>query len=258
MRFRPCIDIHDGCVKQIIGGSLRDGSGGLEENYTSKLDAAHYAELYKKYGLMGGHVILLNKKGSEEYRMDVEQASKALRAYPGGLQIGGGVTVGNAKSFLKMGASHVIVTSYIFFDGKLDLGRLSKMNRQIGRDKLVIDLSCREREGEYYVVTDRWQKYTCIKINEENLAKMAEYCDEFLIHAVDVEGKMGGVDDALVALLAQWEGRPITYAGGISGYQDLDVMERVGRGRLDFTIGSGLDLFGGELPFDVVARRYRV
>lgn len=252
MRFRPCIDIHNGRVKQIVGGSLADRNNSASENFVSEYGADFYGSLYKSRGLTGGHIILLNAAESEYYAADREQAFAALAKYPGGLQAGGGITPENAGEFLAAGASHVIVTSYVFRDGKADIGRLREISAAAGRDKLVIDLSCRRRGGEYYIATDRWQKFTDVKLEPSTLDMFAEYCAEFLVHAVDVEGKAKGIEKPLAELLGGWDGIPVTYAGGIGSFGDLDTLKAAGRGKLDFTVGSALDIFGGVLDFEKI------
>ncbi len=252
MRFRPCIDIHNGKVKQIIGGSLVDTGNQAEENFVSDFDGGFYANLYREHGLRGGHIILLNQKESEYYQEDVRQAQLALKAYPNGLQIGGGMNADNAKSFLNMGASHVIVTSYVFKDGKISYENLEHIKKAVGKEHLVIDLSCRKKNGCYYIVTDRWQKYTDVVLNEETLDFFADYCDEFLIHAVDVEGKASGIEQELVSLLGRWNKIPITYAGGVRSKEDLALLKKLGKEKIDVTIGSALDLFGGSMKFEEV------
>lgn len=242
MKFRPCIDLHQGKVKQIVGGSLRDDSQGLVENFVSEKGAAYYAELFKKDGLTGGHVIMLGPGNENEAR-------QALMAYPGGLQVGGGITPANAASYLEAGASHVIVTSYIFQDGDLNYTNLERMVAQTGRERLVLDLSCRQRDGVYYVVTDRWQKFTRFAVTRENLTELAQYCGEFLIHGVDVEGKRQGILEDLVTALGNWSPIPTTYAGGVRSLADLELVNRLGQGRIDLTIGSALDIFGGTLAY---------
>lgn len=249
MKFRPCIDIHNGRVKQIVGGSLRDEGDIAEENFVAEQDAGFYAEFYQKDGLKGGHIILLNPVGSPYYEATKEQALLALRQYPGGLQLGGGVTEKNAAEFLKAGASHVIVTSYVFKDGQIYYENLEKLVREIGREHLVLDLSCRRKEDGYYIVTDRWQKFTDIRIEEKVLNALAECCDEFLIHAADVEGKAAGIEQELAALLGGWSGIPMTYAGGVGSYEDLQLLRKLGNDHLDVTVGSALDLFGGSLSY---------
>ena len=252
MRFRPCIDIHNGKVKQIIGGTLKDQGDYAVDNYVSKEDGAYYAHLYKKAGLSGGHIILLNKAGSDYYEEDVRQACLALEAYPGGLQIGGGMTDKNAAFFLEKGASHIIVTSYVFLDGRINYEHLARINAVIGKEHLVLDLSCRKKGNDYYIVTDRWQKFTDVKLTIEVLDELSAWCDEFLVHAVDVEGKANGIEKELASLLGNYEKIPITYAGGVSSYEDLQLLKKLGKNHVDVTIGSALDLFGGYLSFENV------
>lgn len=252
MRFRPCIDIHNGKVKQIVGGSLLDAGNYARENFVSGQDSVFYAELFKERGLVGGHVILLNDRDSKYYEQTREQAMAALRAYPGGLQVGGGITPENAEDYLQAGASHVIVTSYVFSDGEVSLEHLREMERTVSRERLVLDLSCRKRGGDYYIVTDRWQVFTNVRLTGEVLSRLGAYCDEILVHGVDVEGKCGGVEQPLVRLLGEWAERPVTYAGGIRSVEDLEVIRRLGNGNVDFTVGSALDLYGGTLPFETV------
>lgn len=258
MRFRPCIDIHNGKVKQIIGGSLRDEGDTARANFSSEKGAAYYAELYKKDGLKGGHIILLNHAGSEFYEETRKQAFTALRAYPGGMQIGGGITAENAGEYLKAGASHVIVTSYVFCGGTFCWDNLEKLVSLVEREKIVLDLSCRKKGDAYYVVTDRWQKFTDMRVDHETLDQLTGYCDEFLIHGVDVEGKRSGMEEELVHMLGEWKDTrqdiPVTYAGGIGSLEDLERFWQISGGRLDFTIGSALDLFGGEIPYEMVIR----
>jgi phosphoribosylformimino-5-aminoimidazole carboxamide ribotide isomerase len=239
MRFRPCIDLHDGQVKQIVGSTLSGNGMDLRTNFASALPPSWYANRYRDDGLSGGHVIMLGP-GNEA------AAADALTAWPGGLQIGGGINDANAEHWLAVGASHVIVTSYVFHDGQLDAGRLEQLRRLIGEERLVLDMSCRWRDDGYYVVTDRWQTFTRLRVSKELLTELAASCAEFLIHAVDVEGKCMGVDERLLALLAEAAAPvPLTYAGGVSCMADLELIRRVGQGRIDVTIGSALDIFGG-------------
>lgn len=254
MKFRPCIDIHNGKVKQIVGGSLKDEGNQAVTNFASEYDADFYAEMYKKDGLVGGHIILLNPTLSEYYEATKAQALKALIEYPNGLQIGGGITAENAKEYIEAGASHVIVTSYVFQDGEIYWDNLKKLVNAVGKEHVVLDLSCRKKEGKYHVVTDRWQTFTNVEVTPHLLDDLSEYCDEFLIHGVDVEGKSSGVELELVKLLADWNGIPITYAGGIGSLADLEEFKQACDGKLDFTIGSALDLFGGQIPYDIVAK----
>jgi len=254
MKFRPCIDIHNGSVKQIVGGSLRDEGDLAQENFVSAQDAAFFSKLYREYGLAGGHIILLNPISSAYYEETKRQALLALAAYPGGLQVGGGITPENAADFLKAGASHVIVTSYVFSEGRIQYDKLQALLREVGKERLALDLSVRRKEGRYYIVTDRWQKYTSVQLNEQTLDELSGYCDEFLIHAVDVEGKSEGIEEPVAALLGEWGKIPVTYAGGVHSFEDLDQLKRLGHGRVDVTIGSALDLFGGSMAFrDVLA-----
>ena len=252
MKFRPCIDIHNGKVKQIVGSSLRDEGNQAKENFVASADADAYALLYKKHLLFGGHIILLNKEGSEYYEATKAQALKALRAFPGGMQIGGGINDTNAAEFIAAGASHVIVTSYVFQNGKINFENLEKIVCEVGREHLVLDLSCRLKNDEYVIVTDRWQKDTDFVLNHENLGILASFSDEFLIHAVDVEGKMGGIERNLAKILGSWSEIPITYAGGIHNFDDINELKTAGNGNLDFTIGSALSLFGGPMKFEDV------
>ena len=252
MEFRPCIDIHNGRVKQIVGGSLKDKDNQAEENFVSQMDGAFYANMYKKAGIRGGHIILLNPVTSEYYEATRAQALLALHSYPGGLQIGGGITADNAAQFIEAGASHVIVTSYVFNNGRIDYNNLEKLVDAVGKSHLVLDLSCRKKDDSYYIVTDRWQKFTDEVITEELLDELSQYCDEFLIHAVDVEGKASGIEKALVSLLGDWGKIPLTYAGGVHSFEDLRLIKELGHNRVNVTIGSALDLFGGSMKFEDV------
>ena len=252
MRFRPCIDIHNGKVKQIVGGSLKDKGDEAVENFASELEAEFYAKMYKEDGLKGGHIILLNPKTSEYYEATKRQAMQALAAYPEGMQIGGGITAETAEEYILAGASHVIVTSYVFKDGEIHWDNLKKLTAEVGKEKIVLDLSCRKKDDKYYVVTDRWQTFTNVEVNEILLDELADYCDEFLVHGVDVEGKASGVEKELVKLLASWKKIPITYAGGIGSIEDLQEFKELSGGIMDFTIGSALDLFGGYIPYEII------
>lgn len=252
MKFRPCIDIHNGQVKQIVGGSLRDAGDHAKENFVASQNAAFYAELYCNAGIKGGHVILLNSSDSPYYEASREQAFSALRKYPGGLQLGGGVNPENASDYLEAGASHVIVTSYVFKNGQISWDNLEKMVNAVGKKHLVLDLSCRRKDGQYYIVTDRWQKFTEVPVTLENMRILGTYCDEFLVHAVDVEGKASGIETELAEILAEYDEKPVTYAGGVGSMQDLELLKKYGKNRLDVTVGSALDLFGGTIPFEVL------
>lgn len=244
--FKPCIDLHHGKVKQIVGGSLRDapdgpdaaGASTAKENFVSELPASHYAELYRRDGLVGGHVIQLGA-GNEA------AAIGALAAWPGGLQLGGGVTPQNAPWWLAKGASKVIVTSALFDDGRLSEVRLEEFARVVSRDELVIDLSCRKRDGRYWVATNRWQTVTETPVNGETLRRLSQYCSEFLVHAADVEGLCQGIEQDVVRLLGAESPIPCTYAGGAKHLDDLHLVATLSAGRVDLTFGSALDLFGG-------------
>ena len=236
--FRPCIDLHEGKVTQIVGGTLGAGEAGLRTNFVSDRPATWYAELYKRDGLKGGHVIMLGLGNDAAAR-------EALAAYPGGLQIGGGINAGNAQGWLEAGASHVIVTSWVFREGRIDGDRLSELLKRIGKERLVLDLSCRKRGNDYVVVTDRWQKFTDTTLSAKTLNDLANLCAEFLVHAVDMEGLCQGVDMSLVEKLADWSPIPITYAGGARSIDDLESVDLAGSGKVDLTIGSALDIFGG-------------
>lgn len=254
MRFRPCIDIHNGKVKQIVGGSLKDQGDFARENFVSEQDAAFYAALYRKQKLLGGHIILLNQASSPYYEETKRQAKLALSEYPDGMQIGGGVTEKNAWEFLDAGASHVIVTSYAFRDGQIYYENLEKLVREVGRERLVLDLSCRRKGDAYYIVTDRWQKFTQVRLDRKLLDELYGFCDEFLVHAADVEGKAAGIETEVASLLGEWGKCPVTYAGGVGSYDDLELLRQLGRNRLDVTVGSALDLFGGELSYQKVLK----
>lgn len=252
MRFRPCIDIHNGKVKQIVGSTLRDKGDEAEENFSSTLGGDYYASLYKSHGLSGGHIIILNPEGSQFYEADVKTAADALNAYEGGLQIGGGMNDKNAARFLDMGASHVIVTSFVFKNGIINFDNLKSLERAVGRQHLVLDLSCRRRDGSYFIVTDRWQKFTDTVLDEKTISLLSQHCDEFLVHAVDVEGKADGIEEDIASLLGRYCDIPCTYAGGIHSYEDIALLDKLSEGRLDFTVGSALDIFGGSLSFERV------
>ena len=239
MKFRPCIDLHNGRVKQIVGSTLSDKhQQSLKTNFASDQPSSYFAEMYKRDGLTGGHVIMLGPNNEEA-------ALKALRAFPGGLQIGGGINAANVAYWLDKGASAVIVTSYVFKDGQVHEDRLEEMLSAAGRDNLVLDLSCRKKGNEYFVVTDRWQKFTEVAVTRETLEFFSKYSAEFLIHAVDVEGKCAGIAEDLISFLGQYSPIPTTYAGGVQNLDDLYRIKELGKNRLDATVGSALDIFGG-------------
>ncbi len=242
MKFRPCIDLHQGKVKQIVGETLNQDNRPVVENFVSEYDSSHYAEMFKRDRLTGGHIIMLGK-GNEE------AARQALQTYPGGLQIGGGITSENAASYLEQGATHVIVTSYIFREGRLDIERLRALVAEVGKERLVIDLSCKQKDGSWYVVTNQWKTFSDFELTPANILELQQYCDEYLIHAVDVEGKRTGIQEQLVEHLAECATIPTTYAGGARSLADLERFETLCAGKLDITIGSALDIFGGKLPY---------
>ncbi|MDR0306171.1 MAG: phosphoribosylformimino-5-aminoimidazole carboxamide ribotide isomerase [Chitinispirillales bacterium] len=251
MRFRPCIDLHNGKVKQIVGGTLSDNSSAeLITNFETDLSPAHYALMYKKEELIGGHVIMLGP-GNEE------AALSALTAFPGGLQVGGGIRPENAQFFIDAGASHVIVTSYVFSDGVIKWERLEELLKAVPKKKLVLDLSCRRSGNDYIIVTDRWQCLTKEKLSSSLFERLSDSCDEFLIHAADVEGLKAGIDPRLISLLAECCPLPVVYAGGVRGLGDLDLVEKLGMARVDVTIGSSLDIFGGKLSFSDVVKWHK-
>jgi phosphoribosylformimino-5-aminoimidazole carboxamide ribotide isomerase len=237
MRFRPCIDLHQGQVKQLVGATLRENCRPVV-HFTADHPAAYYAALYRQDGLTGGHLIMLGPGNQTAAR-------QALAAYSGGLQVGGGITADNAADWIAQGAAQVIVTSYLFRDGRLDCQRLERLVAAVGREQLVIDLSCGRRHDGYVVMVDRWQKATDFSISSKNLETLAHSCSEFLIHAVAVEGRQQGIDRELVELLGAISPAPTTYAGGVRSMEDIETIGRLGGDRLDFTVGSSLDIFGG-------------
>ncbi|WP_317931055.1 phosphoribosylformimino-5-aminoimidazole carboxamide ribotide isomerase [Halioxenophilus sp. WMMB6] len=234
--FRPCIDLHAGKVKQIVGGSLTEQ--GATTNFESEQGSDFFANLYKESGLSGGHVIGLGP-GNEQ------QAKLALATWPGGLQYGGGINPDNASDYLNAGASHVIVTSYLFVDNQFSWPRLAALQAQVGREQLVLDLSCRRTEAGWNIATNRWQTVTSTQITAETLARLAATCSEFLVHAADVEGLQGGMDTELIEFLGEHCPIPVTYAGGARNQEDLQMVHKLSQGRVDITIGSALDIFGG-------------
>ncbi len=246
MQFRPCIDLHNGKVKQIVGSSLTDRDNSAQVNFESDRSASWFARMYCQDNLHGGHVIKLGP-GNEG------AAREALSAWPGGLQIGGGVTADNAADYLVMGASHVIVTSYVFSNGQINYDNLERLVEVTGPDRLVLDLSCKERDSQYYIVTDRWQNFTDTVISDETLQELGQFCDELLVHAASVEGLMAGPDLELVRMLGEYSPVPATYAGGIASLDDIEAVRRAGESKVNITVGSALDIFGGSLSYkDVV------
>lgn len=251
MRFRPCIDLRNGKVVQIVGGTLSDASEScVTTNFESSMAPSDFARMYQRDELTGGHVIALGPGNKDA-------AISALSAYPGGMQYGGGVTAENAVAFLEAGASQVIVTSYVFRAGKVDFDRLQKLVSETGKERLVLDLSCRARDGKYWVVTDRWQNFTDTSVDSETIEELAKYCSEFLVHGVDVEGRMNGIEDDLVRMLGANCKLPMTYAGGARSLEDLARVESLGSGKVDLTIGSALDVFGGQVAYEDVLAWHR-
>jgi phosphoribosylformimino-5-aminoimidazole carboxamide ribotide isomerase len=240
MNFRPCIDLHAGVVKQIVGSTLRDDNpDAVTTNFVAEKSSGWFARLYRADNLKGGHIIKLGPGNDAA-------AEEALGAWPGGMQIGGSITATSAPEWLDKGASHVIVTSFVFNDGRIDMSRLQELVCAVGKERIVLDLSCRRRGGDYFIVTDRWQKFTKVVISEQVLSELAVFCSEFLVHAADVEGKCRGVELELIDLLGRWTPIPTTYAGGVRDLADLELIKTIGRDRLDVTAGSSLDIFGGD------------
>jgi phosphoribosylformimino-5-aminoimidazole carboxamide ribotide isomerase len=262
MRIRPCIDIHDGSVKQVVGSTVGSEKKKVKENFVSFRPASYYAEIYREKQLPGGHIVMLNSRVSEplRYEADRQQALEALRAFPGGMQIGGGIGPETCSVFFDAGCSHIIVTSYVFRDGDLDAGRLREIQTAAGKNRLVLDLSCRRQaDGDFVVCTDRWQKMTNLVVCSDTLEQLSAECGEFLIHAADVEGKQKGIETDLVEIIGGWlsqrarnggDAFPVTYAGGVRRVEDVMEIRRLAEGRLDLTVGSALDLFGGSLSLD--------
>ncbi|KAK4047566.1 Enzyme that catalyzes the fourth step in the histidine pathway [Microbotryomycetes sp. JL201] len=234
--FRPCIDLHHGKVKQIVGGTL--DTDNLTTNFVSTHPPSYYADLYRTHSLTGGHVIKLGPGNDDAAR-------QALQAWPDGLHLGGGITDTNALDWIDAGAQKVIVTSYLFPSAKFDLDRLRRLSEKVERQRLVVDVSCRRRDNKWIVAMNRWQELTDMEVNEESLALLAEHSSEFLIHAADVEGLCQGIDEQLVEKLGQWSKIPATYAGGAKSVNDLDLVDRLSQGKVDLTYGSALDIFGG-------------
>ncbi len=251
MQFRPCIDIHNGKVKQIVGSSLSDNGDTAKENFVSDRDSTYFAKLYKSLGLAGGHVIILNSRDSEYYEASYEQAMAAFAAYPGGLMAGGGINADNAGDFLDAGASHVIVTSFVFSGGRINNGNLEKLEAAVGAGHIVLDLSCKRTPEGYFVATDRWQNLTDVRVDEALFDSLSKHCDEFLVHAIDLEGKAAGPDEELIGMLGRVSAS-VTYAGGIASLDDISKIKSIGRSKVNITVGSKLDIFGGNLRIEEI------
>ena len=231
---------------------MQDTGDKAKENFVAEQDAGYHANMYKELGISGGHIILLNDVNSPYYDMTKEQALLALEAYRGGMQVGGGVDPKNAMGYLDAGATHVIVTSYVFNDGHINMDNLRFLNNKVGKEHIVLDLSCKKQGDKYYVATNRWQKLTDVEINEKLFYELEKYCDEFLVHAVDVEGKAKGIEEDVAKILGNLDGMKVTYAGGIGSFSDLDKLKEIGQNKVDFTVGSALDIFGGNMNFNKV------
>lgn len=242
MEFRPCIDIYKGKVRQVVGSTLTDRT--VKINFTARNDAAYFAKLYKKDGLKGGHVIMLDKQ-----KQTKQEALGALRAFPKGLCVGGGITANNAKKFLDAGAQRIIISSYIFTKRKLNWKRLRKLANAAGKENIILDLSCKKISGAYFVAINRWQILTNLKITIKNLKLLSKYCGEFLIHSIDQEGKRQGIDENLLAILKNFNIVPVTYAGGIKNIANIKKIKSIGNEKINFTVGSALDIFGGDLEY---------
>lgn len=178
-RFRPCIDLHNGSVKQIVGGTLTERSDELQTNFISQHPATYFAQLYKDKDLTGGHVIMLGP-GNES------AAKEALLTWPKGLQVGGGIKADNAKHWIECGADKVfptlcfyfnsnahlfkvIITSFLFPNGTFSMQNLESISDALGcdaREQLVIDLSCRKRNNSWFVAMNKWQTLTNFEINK--------------------------------------------------------------------------------------------
>lgn len=259
MEFRPCIDIHNGKVKQIIGDSLKDKGDFVKENFVSDESAEWYAKLYKNDGIRGAHVIMLNSQDSDYFPLTQKVALDALRAYPGGLAIGGGINDKNAAFYLAAGAGWVIVTSFAFAGGEISFDNLKALKQAAGRTHIMLDLSCKEINEKFFVTTNRWQNLTNIEVTPRLFEKLSDYCVEFLVHGADSEGKLRGTNPKLIKLLGECAKKvnvPITYAGGITTYDDIENIREYGEERLNFTVGTSLDLFGGELKYRKIVDKY--
>jgi phosphoribosylformimino-5-aminoimidazole carboxamide ribotide isomerase len=238
-KFRPCIDLHEGKVKQIVGGTLSDHVPGPRENFVSALGSGEFAGRFRADHLTGGHIIKLGPGNDEA-------AKEALAAWPGGMQLGGGIHAGNAAEWLAAGASHIIITSSLFDSShRFSDSNLASIVAATGPGRIVIDLSCRRTADGWTVAMNRWQTLTNLSITPAVLDRLAPHCAEFLIHAADVEGLCRGIDGDLVKVLGDWGGCPITYAGGAASMADVEKVQDLSGGKVDVTVGSALDLFGG-------------
>ena len=253
MKFKPCIDLHHGKVKQIIGSTLN--SKEIKVNFTSNQNSSYFAQLYRKYQLSGAHIIMLGPNNEEA-------CLQALKTWPGHLQVGGGITLANGEKWLKAGAQKLIFTSYLFPDKTLDLSRLQSLKKNYGRNKIVIDLSCSKTLADkgYYVFKNKWKEQTTFKLELASLQSIIPYTEEILIHAISVEGKNQGMDQDLVYQLKKLHEQTnlnLVYAGGIHHQEELDEFVKISESKIDFTIGSALDIFGGRgFSFQQLAQKY--
>ncbi|KAF6005708.1 hypothetical protein HII12_005282 [Brettanomyces bruxellensis] len=231
-----CIDIHGGKVKQIVGGTLNQDDteqskntckSNLETNFVSEKSSSYYAKLYEEHGIIRTHVI---KLGSLEENNRV--AIEALKAWPKHLQIGGGINDTNAKYWIQQGADKVIVTSWLFPKGQFDKSRLERISQLVGKEHLVVDLSYFDAGG---VEQGRLLSYS------RGTARNSSFMQLML------KAFCKGIDQELVAKLAEWCTSPIVYAGGAKSIDDLKLVDKLSHGRVDLTFGSALDLFGGKL-----------
>ncbi|KAI8071225.1 Phosphoribosylformimino-5-aminoimidazole carboxamide ribotide isomerase [Gongronella butleri] len=244
-RFNGCVDLHHGQVKQIVGGSLNDSTPDtLRTNFVSKESPSFYAKLYEQNDVTRSHVIKLGPGNDDA-------AKAALHAWPNHLQVGGGITIDNAEEWLAAGASKVIVTSYLFPGAQFSLKRLQDLSQKIGKERLVVDISCRRQGSQWIVAMNKWQTLTDMTVTKETLEMLSKYCSEFLIHAADVEGLCNGIDEELVEYLGKFVTIPTTYAGGGRYVSDLALVDKLSQGKVDLTFGSALDIFGGSsVKFD--------
>lgn len=245
-KFVGCIDLHDGQVKQIVGGTLKDNDDSLETNFVSKYPPSYYAQLYLKNRIEGCHVIKLGPNNDAA-------AMEALNAAPGFLQVGGGINDENCLQWLEK-ASKIIVTSWLFTkEGTFLMDRLQLLSNKCGPDRIVVDLSCRRTpDSKWVVAMNKWQTLTTLELNKETFTELSKYTDEFLIHAADVEGLCKGIETDLVTKLYEWtkdinKEVKIVYAGGAKSISDLELVDKLSNGTVDLTYGSSLDIFGGKL-----------
>ena len=250
MKFRPCIDLHEGKVKQIVGKTLTaDAVDKPETNFISDHSAVYFADMFYRDGLTGGHVIMLGPNNEQA-------ATEALQAFPNAFHIGGGVSLENAQFWLEKGAKAVIISSRLFNGTDFSMESLQAFTDLIGKDKIILDLSCRLVEGRFRAMTNKWNTVTNLIVDEKKIDELSTHCAEFLIHAVEIEGTGSGPDWELLNMLARCESSIITYAGGISSLNDLAAMQKLDAQHIDFTIGSALNIYGGHLSYATVTSSY--